>query len=32
MARQAMLRSGVDPGRAEEIILQVKERFVGEGA
>lgn len=31
MARQAMLRSGIDPGRAEEIILQVKERFVGEG-
>lgn len=31
MARQAMLRSGVDPGRAEEIILQIKERYVGEG-
>lgn len=32
MARQAMLRSGIDPGRAEEIILQIKERYVGEGA
>lgn len=31
MARQAMLRSGIDPGRAEEIILQVKERYLGEG-
>jgi CPA2 family monovalent cation:H+ antiporter-2 len=31
MARQAMLRSGVDPGRAEEIILQIKEKYVGEG-
>jgi CPA2 family monovalent cation:H+ antiporter-2 len=31
MARQAMLRSGVDPGRAEEIILEIKERYVGEG-
>lgn len=31
MARQAMLRSGIDPGRAEEIILQIKEKYVGEG-
>lgn len=31
MARQAMIRSGVDAGRAEEIILRVKERFLGEG-
>ncbi len=31
MARQAMLRSGIGAGRAEEIILQVKERYVGEG-
>lgn len=31
MARQAMFRSGIDPGRAEEIILQIKEKYVGEG-
>ncbi len=31
MARQAMMRSGVEPARAEELILQVKERFLGEG-
>jgi len=31
MARQAMIRSGVDAARAEELILQVKERYVGEG-
>lgn len=31
MARQAMLRSGIDAGRAEEIILLAKERYVGEG-
>lgn len=30
MARQAMLRSGVDARRAEELILAVKERFLGE--
>ena len=30
MARQAMLRSGVDPLRAEEIILAEKEKFLGE--
>jgi CPA2 family monovalent cation:H+ antiporter-2 len=30
MARQAMLRSGVDAHRVEELILSVKERFLGE--
>lgn len=30
MARQAMLRSGLDARRAEELILTVKERYLGE--
>jgi CPA2 family monovalent cation:H+ antiporter-2 len=30
MARQAMLQSGLEPGRAEQLILQVKERFLKE--
>ncbi|MEJ5368688.1 MAG: cation:proton antiporter [Bryobacteraceae bacterium] len=31
MARQAMIRSGIDPARAEQTILEVKERYLGEG-
>jgi CPA2 family monovalent cation:H+ antiporter-2 len=30
MARQAMLRSGIDPLKAEEIILAEKEKYLGE--
>jgi CPA2 family monovalent cation:H+ antiporter-2 len=31
MARQAMIRSGIDAARAEQTILEVKERYLGEG-
>lgn len=31
MARQAMIRSGIDPAQAERTILEVKERYLGEG-
>ncbi len=31
MARQAMIRSGIDPAQAERRILEVKELYLGEG-
>lgn len=31
MARQAMIRCGIDAARAEQTILEVKERYLGEG-